>query len=418
MTSIRPCLRNVVITILLGIFFTGFVACNGEVFDQIKQTTSPTDSVGSPDYPKIEAENQIENYWDGDSDFYQTIAMVLGESQVVLFQPQTKRHQLIQFDPQLFTPQRVNKITDECNLLIQMQSGDRNQIVQVDSNGENLKTLYSLPIREDSSNIFSPVISPSQDYVSYVVFSGEQYYDTAQFQDVEIAPLDGSSSPVRLTEHGGSAKDGGTWSRDGNIIAYTDYDFAGILQVYITEVDKWSEKKLTNFHEKLSRASSIEWSPSDQLLAVIIENASQMDEIWVVSVTGDHYYKITIPTGIREIDDELFWSQDGKTLLTLGSDFENPEITGIYWFDIEKNQLIEYLSEGQARKISANFQTFAFLFPLSTDLSQVAFYNSMGLWQYYDARKGVLANLSWLTGYEWGSHIIITTFKEDLFRCK
>lgn len=407
-----------VIAALVGMLCVGLVACNGKEYDQNNRFASPRDITKSPDYPVIEEENRIENYWSGDSDFYQTIAMVLGESQLVLFQPQTKRHQMIKFDPQIFTPRRVNQITDKCNLLIQMQTRDSYQVVQVDTDGKTLETLYSLSVREDSASMYSPVISPSHPYVSYVVFSGEQYYDTAQFQDVEIAPLDGSSPPVRLTEYGGSANDGGAWSLDGNFIAYTDYDDDGFLQIYVTDLKNWSEKKLTSFREKKSGAAAIEWAPSGQSLVVIMKNASQTDEIWVASVTGDHYFKINLPNGVRELNDELFWSQDGKTLLTLGVDFENTEITGVYWFDVMNNQLIEYLSDEQARIISPDFQTFAFLFPLTTDLSQVAFYNSRGLWQYYDAREGVLRDLSWLTGYEWGSHVIITTFGEDLLGCK
>lgn len=350
--------------------------------------------------------------------FYGTAALTLGDSRIIMIQPQTKQTHVIQFDPQLYTSRRVSEITAACELIIQVQTRDSNQILRADQTGKILELLYQSPIQDGSTSRYSPVISPSQRYVAYVVFSGEQFYDTAQFQDVEVAPVDGSSPPVRLTEHGGASSNGGTWSPDGEIIAYTDYDDDGFLQLYATDLSDWTETKLTHFQEKKSPGSVIEWAPSGQYLAVILKNAVEVDEIWVYSTVDNRYFEIDLPSRIMELSDTLYWSMDGRTLLVLAQDFENRKIAGLYWFDIPYQQLIRHLSEEQAGKLSLNFQTFAFIFPLTTDLSQLAFYNSSGLWQFYDTGEGVLGDLSWLSGYKWGSHINVTTFAQDFTECK
>ena len=140
----------------------------------------------------------------------------------------------------------------------------------------------------------NPIISPTGKFVTYVVLSGELYYNSGQYQDVEIVELSGKGRPIRLTTRGGAGA-GGVWSPDGNSLAYTDFDEQGNLQVYITDMANLTKRLLTQFQNVGSVPFSLTWSPEGDQLVVIIQNQQKDNDAWMISTLHKPPYRLALP---------------------------------------------------------------------------------------------------------------------------
>jgi WD40 repeat protein len=375
-------------------------------------TSTATNVVIQPD---------INTGWDGNAEKYGTYIITersSNDSAFFLYNSEGTIIRKYQLDPQIFNPLMPEKITDECGLIALVSTDEGHKIIQIDINGAVQKNVFLLKFEDSSGNHrYIPKISPLENYVTYVVFSGELYYDSAEYQDIEIAPVNQPDKSIQITSHGGAWKEGGEWSPDGTQIAYTDYDDQGILQIYITQINTWNQITITAFTNPNSRPGPISWSPHEDRLAVMVEDQDQEREVWIVSIPQRKANRLNLPAGLVTIADKIYWSDDGSKVLLFVGDYTNSNFEGLYWFDVENNQIIHVLTVKQAAEINPHAGSFYAPFPLTLDLSEIAFKSNIYEWFSYDAKSGHLDPVTWLNTKQWGTFLNVSMFRENIFSC-
>jgi Tol biopolymer transport system component len=358
--------------------------------------------------------------WDNISEFYPLIAITYQfPPRFLLFSPDGSSLKEIDLETKDYYPQEIQQIGDDCKIIALVNSNDGNKLILVNPNGKSPQEIFQLP--NDQPDIvvkYNPIISPTGKFVTYVVLSGELYYDSGQYQDVEIVELSGKGQPIRLTTRGGVGA-GGVWSPDGNSLAYTDFDEQGNLQVYITDIVNLTKRQLTQFQNIGSLPFSLSWSPKGDQLVAIIQNQQENDDAWVISTLQKPPYKLALPDDVAAIY-KPYWSEDGKKLLMNISDDPESGLTGFYWLDVEKNQLLHVFTEKDASSINPKADSFAYPFPLTTDFSIVGYYNSRYEWYSYNAKNNQLEHLAWLDHYQQDSEYLIqdaSAFNGNLKTC-
>lgn len=340
------------------------------------------------------------------------------DSAFLLYNYDGTRNREYILDSQTYHPLLAEKITDQCDLIALVSTDVGHKLLQIDSGGNIVKEIFHLEFTDvDGNHRYFPMISPTGDYVAYVVFSGTLYYDNAEYQDIEVVPLNQPDNPVRITSHGGAWKNGGAWSPDGTQLAYTDYDEQGRLQINITTINSWNNHQLTEFRSSQMKPGPISWSPKGDRLAVILDNANNNREVWIVSVPHRTAQKLSLPDGVVTIADKVYWSDDGSTILLSVGDYSESGLEGLYWFDIEYNQLTNAFTLARANEINSHIGSFYAHFPLSLDLSNIVFNGNPYEWFSYEYKNSVLAAVSWLDTRQWGTHLDVSIFRENIFVC-
>jgi len=360
--------------------------------------------------------------WDAEPEYYGSIIITDQTNELFfLFQPGGTVQKVFPFEPRTYGPWMAESITADCRFVAMVRITHnpdwQHRLVQIDCNGEVVAELFSIQMHKSDMVRFEPVLSPTGQYVSYSVFSGEQYYDTAQYQDVEIVTLEHPDNPIRLTTHGGAWSGGGAWSPDGSFIAYTDYDEQGVLQVYTTRLEDLTQQLLTDFHTPGLRAGGLSWSPDGDRIAVIFESQDNKQEMWIVSVPAGRVYKLNTPEWVELFSNRMFWSEDGSRLLLMAGNYFDSNQSGLYWFDVEDNRLVHVLTQGDASEINAQTREIAYPFPMTTDLSIVAFFSEPMWWYAYNSVSGQIEPLSGLNTIQWGIYLNVAVFQADIFAC-
>lgn len=352
---------------------------------------------------------------------YANIAITV-DNQMVIYRVSDQAQAIIDTKEDNSNFLEAQRVLPTCRLLAverTIQSGVQYKLNTYDPNGQKIREILRLD-NPDSNKTFNlhPVLSPSGKYVSYVVYSGEQYYATAQYQDVEIVNVNSPGQPTRLTTHGGSWKEGGAWSPEGDQIAYTDYDAQGIVQVYRTDLIHRSTQLLSHFTTANQKAGPVQWSPTGEDIAVLLGNPEGgLKEAWIMSLTRKEMQQVNIPGQLTALGSTLLWSEKGDKLLIYGY-ADNESVRGLYWIDVANNRLIHTLTVDRASTINEQVMNIGFPYAMSADLSKVGFMNSDAtLWMYSipDQKIEALGELEVLKqGFIWD----IRAFPEDLLSCQ
>lgn len=372
---------------------------------------------GTYNLPQI----KVTYVWNNNQDYYGTIIITDREedSAFLLYNSDGTMNKTYKPNPKIYHPMMAEKITEGCDLIALVYTDMGHKLIQIDSEGNIQKEIFQLEFEDVNGNHrYLPTISPSEDYVTYVVFSGELYYDTAQYQDIEVVSLDQPDKPIRITSHGGAWNHGGAWSPDGALIAYSDYDDQGILQVYITAINTWNQVQITEFTNSEIKPGPISWSPRGDRLVVMLEDKNYNREVWIVSVPQSNAQKLDLPEGVVTIADLIYWSNVGSIMLLSVGDYAESGLEGLYWFDIEHNQLIHVITITRAEEVNSHIGLFYAPIPVTTNLSKVIFNGNPYEWFLYDATSGVLTPVSWLNSRQWGTNLDVSIFKENIFSCK
>ena len=376
---------------------------------QVKPTVSPTLTITPSQTPYSQS-------WDTKATYYGSIIIADREYNLFfLFQPDGLMQKTY---PLEYDPIRATSIADGCTLIAIVFTQEGHKLVRVDRNGEIQGEIFSIQNTISNTVKFLPINSPTGKYISYVVFSGELYYDTAKYQDVEIVTPDHPDQPIRLTTHGGAWKNGGVWSPDGTQIAYTDYDEGGVRQVYVTNINDLTKQKLTQFPNQGPAPGPIYWASRGDRLAVIFEDQQHNQEVWIIPVRPGPAYKLNLPKGIVTIGDRIFWSEDDTKFLLHVGDYTGSNLAGLYWFDVDNNRLLHVLTEVAATKINPGASSFSITFPITTDLSSVVFYTNTYEWYSYSVVSGQIDPFSRLNTRHWGLYMYVSLFHENIFSCK
>jgi Tol biopolymer transport system component len=380
--------------------------------DIISTPTNDSNAITPSPMPMIDA-------WDNISEFYPLIAITYQfPSRFLLFSPDGSFLKEIDLETQAYYPLEIQQIRDDCKIIALVNSDDGHKLILVNPNSKSSQEIFQLPNDQPDIAKYSPILSPIGKYVTYVVLSGELYYDSGQYQDVEIVEMSGKGHPIRLTTRGGAGA-GGVWSPDGNSLAYTDFDEQGNLQVYITDIANLTKRQLTQFQNIGSLPKSLAWSPKGDQLVAIIQNQQGNADAWMISTLQKPPYKLALPDHVAAIYPP-FWREDGKQLLVNIGDDSESGLTGFYWLDVEKNQLMHVFTEKNASSINPKADSFAHTFPLTTDFSIVGYYNSRYEWYSYNAKNNQIEHLAWLDHYQQESEFRIqdaSTFNGNLKTC-
>jgi hypothetical protein len=360
--------------------------------------------------------------WDAEPEYYGSIIITDQVNELIfLFQPGGTAQKSFTLEPRTYGPWMAESITADCHFVAMVritQDPDwQHGLVQIDRNGEVVAQLFTIQMNMSDMVRFKPVLSPTGQYVSYSVYSGELYYDSAQYQDIELVNLAQPEQSVRLTSNGGAWSGGGAWSPDGSFIAYTDYDAQGFLQVFTTRLEDLTQQLLTDFRIPGFQAGGITWSPDGDRIAVIFESQDNKQEMWIVSVPARREYKLNTPDWVELFSDRMFWSEDGSKLLLSGGNYFDSNQSGLYWFDVEDNRLVHVLTRSDASEMNDQVREIAFPFPMTTDLSIVAFGGHWPMLYVYNSVIGQIEPLSGLNPMQWGTYLDVAVFQDDIFSC-
>ena len=244
-------------------------------------------------------------------------------------------------------PIAVDWQSDGCGLNITLATASGIELVTGDLEANNLRTVFVGGHRMDGSFATWPVLAPDRKWVAYTSLSGEQGFAGSEFQNIEVIAAGNPSQPSILTANGGAWL--AAWSHEGQRLAYSDDDPAGVAQLYHSNPDGSDRVQMTNFTGRGVTIGAIQWSPSDDMLAVAVYDHEEVGSLWLVSANGITRLKAKVEGGNR-ITDQFWWSEDGGSLAfyTQRSHELGARDDAIYWIDAATGNVDHVLEAAKA----------------------------------------------------------------------
>jgi hypothetical protein len=377
----------------------------------VRSTLSPTTS------PSIEPTT----VWGDPAGLYATITISADQS-IVVYRLHDQSFTTFSIQPgKVVSVLEVQRIIDACHLLTSVkiqQDGLRFSLEIYNQYGALIQDVFHLDNKDPDTFVkFLPVWSLSKRYISYVVYSGQQFYDFAQYQDVEVVQANQQEKAIRLTERGGAWKEGGAWSPKGDQIAYTDYDEQGILQVYLSDLTKNTRRGLTHFTNTNHKPGPIYWSPTGGEIAVFMgETQDSFNEAWVIAVPAGTVSAIPKPVGVTGFGGTLWWSETGDKILLTGGGGD-PDSAGLYWLDSKTFHVLHSLTDGRVKSLNENTNSISQPFSLAADLSVIGFYNWRREFFTYRVFDQKVEPIQGLDAKGWEFIWDIKAFPKDVLAC-
>jgi hypothetical protein len=225
-------------------------------------------------------------------------------------------------------------------------TGVGNELVTVDLRGNRLQTVFVGGKRADEHYPGLPVLSPDAKWVAYTTFSGQQEYFGSEFQDIEVIAVSRPDRPFVLTTRGGAWQ--AAWSPDSQYLAYSDYDDAGVPQLYRSRPDGSESVQLTQFEARGARAHTLKWSPLKNLIAFVVYSPGPREStVWTVSPDGTGLTEMGADVG--DFIPDLWWSADGRSLAfyTQRHGVEGSPGEAILWIDASDGKVLHTLERGE-----------------------------------------------------------------------
>ena len=246
-------------------------------------------------------------------------------------------------------PLYVTWSPDGCTLRILVADGEERYLYIVDLEGHVLR---SYPVDDYTS----PTLSPEEEWLAGLVYSGKRYYDHAEFQDVDTVRCSDRGRVFRLTKRGGASAASVTWSPDGAWLSYSDYDEDGYVQLYRSHPDGSEQQQLTTFSDPHLRIGAVRWSSTDGRLAFSTVYPDGRGDIWIVS-PGEYATRIEVGSAVQS--DRLWWGPGGQIIIAGASGYRATD--GLYWLDIKSNRVCHVLHESE---VSVALGCIIFPFPV------------------------------------------------------
>lgn len=197
-------------------------------------------------------------------------------------------------------------------------------------------------------NLTTARLSPNHEALAYVVSSGVRTGSAAPTADVEIISLSPPFAVARLTTRGGGEPRALAWSADGAWLYFTDYDAAGVLQVFRAAPDGSSSQQVTDHAGPLGAINDVAPSPDGRYLAYSVQNLLQathpytyraVDEGWVGIVdwtAGAGVMVHLTKFAAAEPGRGLVWDAASQNLLIIGDSLpvaEDDPVAGrqVHW---------------------------------------------------------------------------------------
>ena len=207
-------------------------------------------------------------------------------------------------------------------------------------------------------------LSPDKNWLIVPSFSGEETIDSAEFVNLASFNLTSPSEPIPLTQNGG-AHAFATWSPDGTWIAFSDYDDAGIPQLYRSAPNGENRQQLTFHTAAIETIYPIVWKPDNTQIAYgAIPKTTSGAWLAIVDIETGESAQIK-PAQLRTIYN-IWWDATKEWLVFTGDNASGSE-SEINWVDVENKALLRTFSQQEAPggwfslpRAAGNIDTFFF----------------------------------------------------------
>jgi WD40 repeat protein len=264
-----------------------------------------------------------------------------------------------------------------CHLLSVYDNQNGFEIVTKDFLGKVIKKELALENRNVEDRIYNFLFSPSEEWLTYLVITGDwgMSYADAETQDVRLLKIDGESpqNARLLTSRGGARPDAVVWSPDGQYLAFTDFDEKGFQQVFLFSLETGLISQISHFGGEMKNEQivTIKWSfDSNYLAFAIYRDLSAPDQdtgaIYVYDLKNGHFQMLNIRISFIYAQD-IWWGEGHRLLINqrLQNELSTSTDFAIVWFDVKKNVIIRKLTQDE---IGA--ESFLVV-PLADDLDRI-----------------------------------------------
>lgn len=218
---------------------------------------------------------------------------------------------------------------DLCGLIVGTES---NRILQVDLNGNVRKEILKTDELDFEGHIMltTVLISPDENWLSFLSGTGEQGYATYEFQNLVVVSVQDQEHKIyQLTTSG--LVNGASWKPNGSSLAYNDVDNHGVQQVFISNPDGSARLQLTHFDKEGFGIKSIQWSPAgDKLAFLVSETEGNTNSLTIVDTSlSDNGIFIEPMAEIKE----FWWSSDDVVVASIQEmDQNKPANDALSWY--------------------------------------------------------------------------------------
>jgi hypothetical protein len=205
-----------------------------------------------------------------------------------------------------------------CELFVAVQQSGGIQYVPVDLNG-NVGKPFSQVISStaDEGSRFAWTISPTKKWIAFLLGFGEdeEGFDFGFKDTWVIKNAQEAEAPIALTQNSWTLEP--VWSPNGDRLAYTNHDSAGILQLYHSAPDGSDLVQVTHFSESIDHIQGIRWSPDGHWLSFNIFNNEGwplppgQSSLWSVDKDGQNLHQAEL--GDFVIRQSPWWSDDSES---------------------------------------------------------------------------------------------------------
>lgn len=275
------------------------------------------------------------------------------------------------FRSKKYVPVAIQVIQNSCKMYITLNKGNGVELVKIDLEKGQTDVIFSNQHLTGEVNVF-PSVSANEKWLSYVSWTGEMYYDEAQFHDIKLQPITDSENQIQLTINGGAWKKGGQWAPVNNLLAFSDFDSGNFLQLYIYnpttgEINKISDNQTPSLHP-----GPVYWSPNEEFIAWISYHMNETNQLLPVlriyqTSISESYKEIELPLSSSTIPADVFWNlEDNEIALFLETHNDD---TGIYWFDFQTGNEVSSFTLHNAMIAQYKIHDMFINFPVREDLT-------------------------------------------------
>ncbi|GJM42114.1 MAG: hypothetical protein DHS20C20_23960 [Ardenticatenaceae bacterium] len=204
-----------------------------------------------------------------------------------------------------------------CNLVVALHNSSNVQFVQTDLEGNIIASASQpIPRNTDVGSRYGWTMSSTQEWIAFLVGTGEDEEGFGfEFKDIwTVRNGEESATPIALTQNGYTPSP--AWSPNGERLAFSNYDSAGILQLYHAASDGSDLIQLTHFSEPIARIQGVRWSPDGQWLTFAVYNtvnplAPGESNLWSVNTNGHAQQQANL--GEYIVRQPSWWSADSAS---------------------------------------------------------------------------------------------------------
>ena len=239
------------------------------------------------------------------------------------------------------TPMQSKWRSDGCELDVTVATASSIELISTDLSNQRSETIFSGGRRSDGGFLTWPVVDPEGKWIAYTVLSGEQTYAGAEFQNIEVVAIGNPASPSVLTTHGGASK--AAWSPNDERLSYSDYDAAGVNQLYVARPDGKEKSQLTHFTVTGTIISTIQWSPIGNAIAFATRDNNRLGSLWIVATDGSKLTKATTKDASESVE-KIWWSEDGQIITAyMRSASGEAHKDAVYWINPADGRILRTL---------------------------------------------------------------------------